>query len=149
MSELIRECPVKTFKGWKEWYMKNYPEAIKKATRKVSDMMEKMKKAMDKIDESLVHDWVEDLVITKTAEGLIIQEIILSYMAEKKGASWRPANEEEESRNIDGYIGKQPVQIKAATYLSKKSSVREKIGVPVIYYKKTSKYLYIYTKEKF
>jgi len=129
--------------------MKNYPEAIEKATRKVSDMMEKMKKAMGKIDESLVRDWVEDLVITKTAEGLIIQEIILSYLAEKNDTSWRPANEEEESRNIDGYIGNQPVQIKAATYLSKKSSVRETIGVSVIYYKKTSKYLYIYTKEKF
>lgn len=109
-------------------------------------MIDSMKEAVKLIDEKMVEDWVEDLVITKTAEGLIIQEIILEYIAKKKGVSWRLANPYEESQNIGGYIGDKPVSIKPATYLAKKSSVREAIYVDLIYYNKTDKYLYIYTK---
>lgn len=146
LSELIHKCPVKTFKGWKEWYEKNYPDAIDKATVKVSAMIKQLKEAIDKINDDMVKDWVEDLVITKTAEGLVIQEIILKHIAEKLGKDWTKASPEEESKNIDGYIGDTPVQIKPVSYLSKKPTVRDNIEVETIYYKKTSKYLYIYTK---
>jgi len=146
MSELIHKCPIKTFNGWKEWYQKNHPDAIAKATVKVSGMIENLREAIKKIDDEMVKEWVEDLVITKTAEGLVIQEIILKYIAEKLNKKWRKASPEEESKNIDGFIGETPVQIKADTYLSKKPTVRENIGIEMIYYKKTTKYLYIYTK---
>jgi len=146
MSELIKQCPEKNYKAWKEWYLKNYPDAIKKATQRVKPMVDKIKEAVNLIDENMVQDWIEDLVITKTAEGLVIQEIILEYIAEKKGEKWRSANPEEESKNIDGYIGDVPVSIKPSTYLAKKTTVREEIGVEMIYYNKTAKYLYIYTK---
>jgi hypothetical protein len=146
MSELINKCPEKNYEEWKEWYLKNYPDAIKKATLKVKAMVDNMKEAIKLIDEKMVEDWVEDLVITKTAEGLIIQEIILEHIANKKKEKWRLANPYEESQNIDGYIGEIPVSIKPVTYLAKKSSVRETIYVDMIYYNKTDKYLYIYTK---
>ena len=146
MSELINKCPEKNFKAWKEWYLQNHPDAIKRATHKVKAMVENMKEAIRLIDDKMVEDWIEDLVITKTAEGLIIQEIILEYIAEKKKEKWRLANPYEESQNIDGYIGEIPVSIKPVTYLAKKSSVREAIFVDMIYYDKTDKYLYIYTK---
>lgn len=146
MSELIQQCPQKSFKGWKEWYLKNHPNSIKKATARISPMIENMRKAMDLIDEDMIKQWVEDLVITKTAEGLIIQEIILETIANHKGLEWRLATPEEESKNIDGFIGTKAVSIKPETYLYKKSSVREKIDIELIYYKKTAKYLYIYTK---
>ena len=97
----------------------------------------------------MVREWVEDLVIDKTAEGLIIQEIILKIMAKKLGVKYRLATPKEESKNIDGYLGEQPVQIKAGSYLSKKSSVREVITIPIIYYSKTEKYLTIYYDKKF
>jgi hypothetical protein len=146
MSELIHKCPVKTFKGWKEWYQKNHPDAIAKATDKVSSMVDKLREAIKQIDDEMVKEWVEDLVITKTAEGLVIQEIILKYIAEKLGKEWVKATPEEESKNIDGYIGNIPVQIKASTYLSKRPTVRDNIEIEIVYYKKTAKYLYIYTK---
>ncbi|VVB90402.1 putative type-2 restriction enzyme MthZI [uncultured archaeon] len=146
MSELINRCPEKTYKSWKEWYLKNYPDAIKKATQRVKPMIDNIKEAIELIDEKMVEDWVEDLVITKTAEGLVIQEIILEYIANKKGIKWRLATPYEESQNIDGYIGEIPVSIKPSAYLAKKSSVRETIYVEMIYYKKTVKFLYIYTK---
>lgn len=146
MSELINKCPEKNFKAWKDWYLKSHPHAIKMATQRVKAMVDNMKDAIKLIDEKMVEDWVEDLVITKTAEGLIIQEIILNYLANKKGEKWRLANPYEESQNIDGYIGGTPVSIKPVSYLAKKSSVRDTINVDVIYYDKTDKYLYIYTK---
>lgn len=146
MSELIQECPTKTYEGWKNWYSENYPAAIKNATNKIMPMLTNMKDAMNLIDKDMVAEWVEDLVITKTAEGLIIQEIILKHIAEERGVNWRLATAEEESMNIDGYIGDTPVQVKSITYLSKKSSIMEKIDIEMIYYKKTDKYLYIYTE---
>jgi hypothetical protein len=132
--------------SWKEWYLEQKPTAIDRVVEKIMPMIEKMKKVMDKIDEQMVRDWVTDLVLAKTAEGLIIQEAIIKHLAELSGKSWRIASSEEESKNIDGYIGNKPVSIKPHTYLYKDSSVQEKINVEVIYYKKTAKYLYIYRK---
>ncbi len=149
MSELIEKCPNKSYEGWKNWYLENYPNAIEKATNKIIDMILKMKNAMDKINREMVREWVEDLVIDKTAEGLVIQEIILKTMANKRGVAYRRSTPKEESQNIDGYLGDQPVQIKSISYLSKKSSVREVITIPIIYYKKTEKYLYIYYDKRF
>jgi len=128
MSELINICPEKNFERWKDWYLKNYPDSIQKATMKIFSMITKMRDAMDLIDEEMVRKWVEDLVITKTAEGLIIQEIILKYIAKQKGVNWRLATPEEESKNIDGFIGNKPVQIKPDTYLK---AVREakRVGI--------------------
>lgn len=146
LSELIHKSPDKTFNGWKKWYVENYPDAIDKATAKVSGMVKQLQEAVSKIDDDLIHEWVEDLVITKTAQGIVIQEIILKYLAEKLGKEWKKSTPAEESKFIDGYIGDIPVQIKPSTYLSKKPTVRDKIRIQVVYYKKTSKYLYIYTK---
>jgi hypothetical protein len=35
MSELIQECPHKTFEGWKKWYLKKHPNSIENATEKI------------------------------------------------------------------------------------------------------------------
>jgi hypothetical protein len=93
----------------------------------------------------MVKTWVEDLIFNKTSEGLIIQEIILKEISQRLHTSYRTASMEEESKNIDGYIGEIPVQIKPDTYLAQKAIVKEKINVPIIYYKKTDKYLTIIT----
>lgn len=76
----------------------------------------------------------------------LIQKCPEKNYTNKRNEKWRLANVYEESQNIDGYIGEIPVSIKPITYLAKKSSVRETIHVEMIYYKKTDKYLYIYTK---
>lgn len=146
LSELIQKCPEKTFRAWKKWYFENYPDAIDRATEKVSGMIMQLRDAINKIDEQLIRDWVEDLVIAKTAEGFVIQEIILKHLAERLCEEWKKATPAEESKNIDGFIGKIPVQIKPLTYLSKKPVVHDNITVEIVYYKKTSKYLYIYAK---
>ena len=147
MTDLIQQCPDKTYVGWRKWYLEQYPDAIDVAAKKVSQMVKNMDEAMDHIDYQMVRDWVEDLVINKTAEGLVIQEIILKHLSNISKEEWRTATSEEESKNIDGYIGNIPIQIKPITYLSKKTSVREKINIEVIYYKRTDKYLYLYLED--
>ncbi len=144
MSELIQECPERSYEGWKKWYQEQKPEAIDRAVNKIMPMIDNMKEAMAEIDEEMVREWVRDLVLKKTAEGLIIQEAVLKKLAEKEGQDCKLAGPEEESQNIDGYIGEKPVSVKPHTYLYKDSSVQENIEVEVVYYKKTGKYLYIY-----
>ena len=145
LSELINESPEKTLDSWKQWYFENYPDAIDKATEKISPMIENLKEAINKIDDDMIKKWVEDLVITKTAEGLIIQEAIFEELAKRLNQNWRNSTAEEESKNIDGYIGDLPIQVKGFSYLAKKSTVRESINCNIVYYKKTDKYLYIYS----
>lgn len=146
LSDLIQQVPQKSFKTWKEWYLEQHPDAIKRATDKIKPMIDNFRVALEKIDEDMIYDWVEDLVLTKTAEGLILQEKILQYVGSNRGKEWRVATSAEESQNIDGFIGDKPIQVKPITYKSKKSSVREKISkdIEVIYYKRTNKYLTIY-----
>ena len=144
MSELIQECPYKTFDGWKKWYLKKYPSSIENATEKIWGAIESLKEAIEKIDKAMVKSWVDDLVLVKTAEGLIIQEMILKKLAEKYNLKYQLANKEQESKGIDGYIGKIPISIKPKSYESKKTTVRDKIEVQIVYYKKTDKYLTIY-----
>lgn len=146
LSDLIHQIPKKSYNAWREWYLTNHPDAIQKATNKIKPMIDNFRDVLKKIDEEMIYDWVEDLVITKTAEGLIIQEKVLQYIGAQRNEKWRVATSEEESSNIDGFIGGQPVQIKPITYKSKKSSTREEIDedIEIIYYKRTNKYLTIY-----
>jgi len=135
LSELIQKFPDKTLAEWEEWYLKRHPEAIAAATSKIVDMLLQLKEAMNKIDRKLVEQWVVDLVIVKTFIGLRFQEAILKKVADQKGEKHKLATPEEESKGIDGFIGKTAVSIKPATYKSKRA-LGEKIETEIIYYVK-------------
>lgn len=148
MSDLIQKCPTKSYEGWKEWYLERYPNAIDEATDKAYEGVKNLREAIQYIDRDMVKAWVTDLVLTKTAEGLIFQEAILEYVANLEKTSYRLATPEEESKGIDGFIGDKPVQVKSVTYATKQS-LPEEIPVDIIYYDKGSrgaKYLKIYYK---
>jgi hypothetical protein len=135
LSELIQAFPGKRLGEWEEWYLKRHPEAINIATNKIVEMLEHLKKAMNKIDRTLVEQWVRDLVIVKTFVGLRFQEAILKKVAENKKCDYSLASPEEESQGIDGFIGNKPVSIKPATYKSKRG-LSEEIQASLIYYSK-------------
>lgn len=135
MSELIQEFDGKTLHEWKSWYNKRMPDAIDNATNKIYPMIENLKEAITKVDKNLVRRWVEDLTIIKTFTGLKFQGAILAKVAEVKGTKFRLASPSEESKGIDGYIGDVAVSIKPITYKTK-TSLSEKIDVPIIYYDK-------------
>jgi hypothetical protein len=46
LSELIKECPERTYEGWKNWYLAKHPKAIKNASEKINEMVDKLKGAI-------------------------------------------------------------------------------------------------------
>ena len=143
LSDLINEIDEKSYTEWKKFYLENYSEKINEATEKIWSMISNLREAIEKIDKNMVENWVYDLIINKTAEGLIIQEFILKHLSNKFKKPYRLATPEEESKNIDGFIGNIPIQIKPDSYKSKTNVKNEDIEIPIVYYKKTDKYLTI------
>ncbi len=135
MSELIQEFSGKSIEEWEKWYLEKHPDAIRKATDKIMDMINHFKDVVNQIDRELVEKWVHDLVIIKTFIGLRFQEAILNKISKILNQEYRLANPEEESVGIDGFIGDIPVSIKPETYQIKKN-LNENIEVKIVYYKK-------------
>lgn len=135
MSDLIQEFGGKRLSEWEEWYLKKKPDAIKNATEKILQKLKELKNSLNKIDRTMVEQWVRDLVIVKTFAGLRFQEAILRKGAEIKGTNYRLAEPYEESKGIDGYIGEIPVSIKPHTY-EVKAALPEHIPIKIIFYKK-------------
>ena len=146
LSELINECPEKTYEGWKNWYLSKYPKAINDASERVAVMVNNLKDAITKIDDAMIKRWVEDLVLEKTFIGLRFQEAILKKIAGIKKENYRFSNQKEESKGIDGFIGETPISIKPITYKTK-NSLRENIDAKIVYYDKTKSGLVIDANE--
>jgi len=146
LSELIKECPEKTYKGWKNWYLAKHPKAIENASEKINEMVNNLKKAIQKIDKTMIKKWVEDLVLEKTFIGLRFQEAILKKVANIKKVEYKLSTPQEESKGIDGFISDDAVSIKPITYKTK-NSLRENIEAKIIYYDKTKRGLNIDASE--
>ncbi|MBO5453090.1 MAG: MjaI family restriction endonuclease [Clostridia bacterium] len=124
-----------SMQGWRKWYFERHPDAIETATDKIFVQVENLKEAIKLINKPLVRKWVEDLVITKTYNGLYVQEAILSKLAQKLGEDYRLATPEEESQGIDGYVGNVAYSVKPDTYRTM-NRLSESINVKMIYYTK-------------
>lgn len=135
MSDLIQEFSGSDISEWEKWYKTKHPESIDNATEKIYQMILNLQTAILQIDKELVKNWVSDLVINKTYTGLRFQKSIIKRVADNRNEDWRLATPDEESKGIDGFIGSNPVSIKASTYKTKKM-LNEKIEVEIIYYDK-------------
>jgi hypothetical protein len=135
MSDLIQEFKGRTLAEWSLWYSGRMPGGIERATKRVLEMVQALRSAIELIDEPMVNSWVTDLVINKTYTGLRFQDAILRHLASLRGEPYRLATPEEEAKGIDGYLGKKPVSIKPTTYESKQM-LPESIGAELIYYEK-------------
>ena len=124
-----------TVEDWKEWYLERYPNAVENATAKIYTQVQNLKEAIQLIDRDMVQRWVEDLVITKTYNGMYVQRAILAKLANIKGLSFRLATPDEESIGIDGYVGTVAYSIKPDTYKTM-NRLSETIDVKMIYYTK-------------
>jgi len=124
-----------SMQGWRKWYFERHPDAIETATDKIFVQVENLKEAIKLINKPLVQKWVEDLVITKTYNGLYVQDAILSKLAQKLGEDYRLATPEEESQGIDGYVGNVAYSVKPDTYRTM-NRLSESINVKMIYYTK-------------
>lgn len=140
LSELFQEYQKNTdeisIDTWKKWYLSKYPKAIEDATNRIYEQIQNLKNAITLIDRNMIQKWVEDLIITKTYNGLYIQKAILSKIAKIKQKDFRLAKTEEEAIGIDGYIDNVPYSIKPDTYKTM-SRLSESINVKMVYYTKT------------
>lgn len=140
MSELFPEFMASgeeiTIENWRNWYIERHPEAFQKATDKIFAQVQNLRDAIPLIDREMVEHWVEDLVVSKTFNGLYVQKAILASLAERKGATYRLATPDEESVGIDGYVGDIPYSVKPDTYKTM-GRLSETIDVKMIYYTKT------------
>jgi len=143
MSELIKEFRKsggRTFEDWKQWYLQRHPHAINEATQRIWNMLSNFKEALEQLRKEDVRKWVEDLVLIKTYEGLMLQEAILKKVAEELGGNYRLATPEEESKGIDGIIiignRKISVSIKPETYVTQEKHLPEDLRGHLIVYKK-------------
>ena len=140
MSELfpkfLTSGSEKTIEKWHDWYIKKYPEAFEKATNKIYAQVKNLQEAITKIDRNMVMNWVKDLVINKTFNGLYVQKAILASLAKMKGKTFRLATPAEESVGIDGYVGDTPYSVKSESYKTMRR-LSEHIDVKMIYYTKT------------
>ena len=134
MSELIQEFPGNSLEEWIEWYSERQPDAVNNATDRIYNMYQNMSQAFAAIDRDMIEAWVKDLVYTKTFCGLKFQGAILKHLATIYNTTWRLAKEEE-AHCIDGFVGKQPLQIKSITY-KLETHLSETIDVPIVYYDK-------------
>jgi hypothetical protein len=135
MSNLVQECPYRTYREWREWYLSKKPNAISEATLRIKNMVNNLRTALALIDDNMIKFWVEDLVIAKSFTGIHFQQAILSRVAKMRRTTFRMARPEEESKGIDGYLGQDKVSIKPETYRSK-LGLPESIRIPIIYYEK-------------
>ena len=140
MSELFPEFVATgeevTIENWSKWYVEKHPDAFDKATEKIFAQVQNLQKAIPQIDREMVKQWVEDLVINKTFNGMYVQKAILASLAERKNAGFRLATPEEESKGIDGFVGEIPYSVKPDTYKTM-GRLSERIDVKMIYYTKT------------
>lgn len=133
--------------SWREWYLTYFPNAIEDATEKINFQMQNLKEAIKLIDKDMIRSWVEDLVISKTFNGLYVQKAILSELAKIKGLNYRLATPTEESMGIDGYVGNVAYSVKPDTYKNAMGRLPEAINVKMIYYTKTKTGLKIEVEE--
>lgn len=125
-----------TIEYWKRFYVMSHPEAFDEATDKIYAQLENLREAIKLIDRDMVKNWVEDLVINKTFNGMYVQKAILASLADLKNTSYRLATPEEESKGIDGFVGNIPYSVKPDTYKTM-GRLSEVIDVKMIYYTKT------------
>ena len=141
LSDLFPEYENETdeisIESWKEWYLSQYPDAIDEATTKIWKQVQNLKDAIVLIDEEMVRKWVEDLVITKTYNGLYFQQAILEKLSTLLSLPYRLATADEESKGIDGYVGNIAYSVKPDTYKSINTrSISDEVNVKMIFYTK-------------
>lgn len=132
--------------NWEDWYLQRYPNAIENATERIYEQVKNLQKAIKLIDKDMIQDWVKDLVIHKTYNGLYVQKAILASLSQKLNKSYRLASPAEESVGIDGYVGETPYSIKPDTYKTM-NRLSESINVKMIYYTKTKTGIIIEVEE--
>jgi hypothetical protein len=133
--EFKNENDDRSIENWENWYKSKHPNAIEKSKEKIKEQLKNLKKSINQINDSIIENWLHDLIITKTYTGLFLQGVILKKLSKIKNKDFRLSTSFEESKGIDGYVGNIPYSIKPTTYKTKKD-LKENIEATFIFYEK-------------
>lgn len=134
--QFLQESTNPDIQEWGEWYNNAHPDAIENASRLIYTQIENLKTAIQLIDQSMVHEWVQDLVVNKTFNGMYVQKAILAEISRITNKPFKMATPEEESKGIDGFVGDVAYSIKPESYLVMKR-LPESIPCKIAIYQKT------------
>jgi len=150
MTDLIHDSPVDDYETWKKWYLETHPDSLKQASERIKSMIDNFKGALNKIDDTMISDWAEDLVVTKTYEALKAHEFIFKHVVEERGGNWREATSEEKKKSIAGFIDDKPIVILPTSQKNSTPLYINKVGpdAEVIYYSNKNAHLKIYERKK-
>jgi|LSQX01.2.fsa_nt_gb hypothetical protein len=137
MTDLIKEANPDTFEEWKCWYLERWPGAIDDAADRMMEKLERFKEVLAALDEDTVYEWLYDLIVVKTYQGLQVQDIVIQKVAEQLQKPWRCSTSNDEARGIDGFIGETPVSVKPST-ITLTPNIKDKLPDCIIIYTKTS-----------
>src|SRR6056297_2718729 len=96
IPQYMKEVENPSIESWEKWYFSKYPNSIDNATNKIIGQVNNFKKALPKVDEEMIRNWVYDLLITKTYNGLYLQEAILVAISKEEGKPYRTSTPREE-----------------------------------------------------
>lgn len=108
-NEIYREKEAGSSLDWNSWYHNRMEDSLDSETKRMMDMLEQIKNALNKIDESQVHSYCRDMLVTDSYIGTEAKKGILKKMAMERKALYRCADEES---SLDGYIGEHAIIIK-------------------------------------
>lgn len=143
MSELLpeyrRSTSTPTIEGFKAFHQKRCGLVAPEATRKICEMLDRMRDALQDVTPEMVAEWVDNLLYEKTFQGLTIQDTVLKQVSQ----SYRLATPDEESKGIDGWSDGEPVSIKPVSYRKTLAATQEQIPYRIIYYRVKSDGSYV------
>ena len=141
---VIEEFKGKTFEDWERFYEQKRPGALDTASREIYSAIEKLREALELVDEELVRHWVEEAVLKRTYAAWRIQETILKYIAKLQGKSFRQADDQESTAGIDGFIDERPFCVHPVSRYFKSPPEEQDPKMDVVYFEKAKRGLKVY-----
>jgi hypothetical protein len=140
----IEEFEGKTFEEWAYFYDQKRPGALDTASQEIYSAIEKLRKALELVDEDLVRHWVEEAVLKRTYAAWRIQETILRHIAKLQGKPFRQADAQESEAGIDGFIDECPFSVRPVSHYFKGPPEEQDTQVAVVYFEKAKRGLKVY-----
>lgn len=138
--EFLKEEPNPSIDKWANWYLSKHKNEFNEAFKKIKAKVNEFKETLENLNDEEIKDWLYDLIINKTFEGLYVQILILKKVSTTLKCHYRLANQKEESKGIDAILlckdKEIAVQIKPSSFKAEKQ-LTDKFTVPILFYEKT------------
>ena len=123
MHNLIKEYQPKSLSQWKKMYNESHPDSVTIVKGKILDFLSDIgfsRYIIKKKYSFYIDEFINNLLFEQTYSGLKIQEIIIEKISKMMKKSYTWSTGKDDSKGIDGYIGKIPVSIKPKSCGEKK-----------------------------